>query len=86
MKPLTRLLPPFPRREGGPGGLGETLRLLAEKLPLFALAAASAAVTLLAQHRAAGVRRVPELSLRVENALVSCVTYLGQAVWPLPAA
>jgi len=57
-------------------------RLIAEKIPLLALSGASCIATLIAQ---AGARsplgRIP-LSLRVGNAAISYVTYLGQMFWP----
>jgi hypothetical protein len=54
-------------------------RLLVEKIPFFALSAAACVATLVAQHDV--IAKWP-LSLRVENALVSCCVYLGQMVWP----
>jgi tetratricopeptide (TPR) repeat protein len=61
-------------------------RLLLEKAPLLALAAASAAVTLRAQ--AGALLPVEGLSLpaRVANAAVSAVAYLGKMLWPSPLA
>ncbi len=56
-------------------------RLTWEKLPLFVLAAMSAAITLLA-HRAGSALRWYPLWMRAENAIVSCVRYLGVAIWP----
>jgi protein O-mannosyl-transferase len=57
-------------------------RLVFEKLPLLGLAVASCVVTLFAQSDAIqSFERIP-LPLRVANALVSCVTYLGQMFWP----
>jgi tetratricopeptide (TPR) repeat protein len=56
-------------------------RLLAEKLPFFALAAAASAYTLHAQQNVGAVFPQP-LALRLQNALVSYATYLGQTVWP----
>ncbi len=55
-----------------------------EKLPLFFLTAASCVVTLLAQRSAGAVVGVSELplSLRLENALVSYVAYIGKVIWP----
>jgi tetratricopeptide (TPR) repeat protein len=68
--PALRLLPP--------------VRLWIEKLPLFLLAAASAAVTLVAQARGGSVVTQEELSLpvRLSNALLSCLRYLGKTCWP----
>jgi hypothetical protein len=54
--------------------------LLGEKLPLFAIAAASAVITLLA-HSASGIRRLP-LSLRIANAIISYLRYVKLAFWP----
>ncbi len=68
--------PPFPAKS--------FLVLVEEKLPLFAIAAASAAITMRAQRAAGAV--VPlgmyPLSVRLSNAIVSYVRYLGKAVWP----
>jgi Flp pilus assembly protein TadD len=63
-------------------------RVLAEKVPLLALAAASAAVTLYAQQRGGAVRSLEQLPLpaRVGNALVSYVRYLGLTFWPADLA
>jgi tetratricopeptide (TPR) repeat protein len=68
------------RRIRAPRQLWEK-KLLWEKLPLLALSAAVSAVTYQAQG-AAGAFRVMPLSLRIENALVSYVTYIGQMLWP----
>ncbi len=60
------------------------VRLVTEKLPLFALAAASAAATFWAQSTGGGVASLDRVSLgaRCANALVSIVKYLGDALWP----
>jgi len=58
--------------------------LIAEKLPLFAIAAASAALTMRAQRSAHAVLSfgaIP-LSIRLSNALVSYVRYLQKTIWP----
>ena len=62
--------------------------LVREKAPLFALAAASSVVTFVAQ-RSAGYVVELELAppvLRVENALVSYVAYIGKMLWPAALA
>jgi tetratricopeptide (TPR) repeat protein len=74
--PLGRL-----RRGGTPPG-----RLLAEKLPLLALAAGCGAATLAAQEKAIKPLADFSLQVRVLNALVSCVAYLGQTLWPADLA
>src|SRR4030095_9972241 len=58
--------------------------LVAEKLPLFALVAASAVVTFLAQSHGGTVRGFTEapITLRLSNALVSYAKYLLLAFWP----
>ncbi len=55
--------------------------LLWEKLPLFALAGVSAAITMAAQ-RADGNKTWYPLSLRLEYAVVSYAEYIGKALWP----
>jgi tetratricopeptide (TPR) repeat protein len=56
--------------------------LLLEKLPLLGLAVASCAVTIFAQARAIMPIEHISLPLRVGNASISCVAYLGQMFWP----
>jgi len=59
-------------------------RLIAEKIPLFALALAHALVTLAVQVSTGASRygqRFP-LSARLGNAVVSLVRYLGKCLWP----
>ncbi len=55
--------------------------LLLEKLPLCALSAASAMVTIKAQRAGSGMVAVPA-HLRLGNAIVSYARYLGKAFWP----
>jgi protein O-mannosyl-transferase len=59
--------------------------LVLEKLPLLALSAASAIVTVRAQHAGgtmAGVVNSFSLASRLGNALVAYVRYMGAAIWP----
>ncbi|HZN54386.1 MAG TPA: tetratricopeptide repeat protein [Candidatus Polarisedimenticolaceae bacterium] len=59
-------------------------RLVAEKIPLFVLGAASCAVTLAVQRAGGAVAswtRIP-LPERIGNALWSYLAYLGATVWP----
>jgi len=59
-------------------------QLFREKTPFFALSAASAIITYLVQQSSGAVRTfaaVP-LGLRIENALVSSVVYIGKLFWP----
>jgi tetratricopeptide (TPR) repeat protein len=59
-----------------------------EKLPLFALALASAAVTVYAQGRSQAIKSLDRfpLPLRLANALDSTATYLEQTFWPTDLA
>jgi len=59
-------------------------RLLLEKLPLLALAAGASVVTFLAQRHGGAVAPLAgtPLALRLENALVSYLVYIGDMLWP----
>jgi protein O-mannosyl-transferase len=59
-------------------------RLLVEKLPLLALSAASAAITIQAQRAGGAVRSTAQFSLgvRLENAVMAYATYLWKTIWP----
>jgi protein O-mannosyl-transferase len=57
-------------------------RMTLEKLPLFALSAASSIAALALQvHSPASVGQLP-FGWRLQNALVTYVTYIGQIFWP----
>ena len=58
--------------------------LVLEKLPLLALSAGSAVLTVKAQRAGGAMNPLNSygLSMRIENALVSYARYLGKAVWP----
>jgi protein O-mannosyl-transferase len=60
------------------------IRLTMEKLPLILLSAASCAVTIVAQHTVGAVVDASDLplSVRLENAVVSYVAYIGKILWP----
>src|SRR5882724_10189547 len=80
---------PLPAREGfrsslGEGGWSVVRSLVVEKIPLFALVAASAVVTSVAQSHGGGVRTFTEfpIALRLSNALVSYAKYLLLGFWP----
>ena len=82
--PLRRMLA---MREGS-SGTEETViparsfsELVWEKVPLFALAAASAAITIRAQEAGGATSWYPR-SVRFGNAAVSYASYLGKAFWP----
>jgi protein O-mannosyl-transferase len=58
-------------------------QLIREKIPLLVLSAASCAATLFVQRETvASFERLP-LVFRINNALVSCFTYVWQLIWPV---
>ena len=63
-------------------------KLVIEKIPLFLLTAASAAITVAAQSAGHAVRPLSQygLLLRVETSVVAYVRYLGKAFWPAKLA
>ncbi|HET6456387.1 MAG TPA: tetratricopeptide repeat protein [Armatimonadota bacterium] len=87
--PLRRF--PTPRKQGTkPQALStknqapSTMRLIVEKLPLFALSAGSSLMTYIAQRQSGAVMdfaRYP-LDTRVFNALVSYLRYILKMLWP----
>ena len=66
------------------GQLSVLRNLVVEKLPLFALVAASVVITFLAQSHGGAVRTFADapLALRLSNALVSYAKYLLLTFWP----
>ncbi len=76
--------------EVGPGGPGRNVPkysiawLVAEKVPLFLLSAASARMAMKAQKLAGAVQTLSQssLRLRLETAAIAYVRYLGKALWP----
>jgi protein O-mannosyl-transferase len=68
---------PLGRREAG------LKRLVTEKIPMFAMSAACAVVTLIGQHGIGATEAVPASFLsRVANAIVAYAAYLRDAAWP----
>ena len=57
-------------------------RLIVEKIPLLALSILCGLVTFLIQERSAGSIEQLPLGWRINNAIVSCVTYVWQMFWP----
>ena len=62
------------------------LRLSVEKLPLLLMSAASSAVTVAAQRSVVVDTSALPLSLRLGNAIVSYVAYIGKLFWPVKLA
>jgi tetratricopeptide (TPR) repeat protein len=82
--PLGRVNGQPARRSLGRGGWPVVRGLVVEKIPLFALVAASAVMTLIAQSRGGAVRTLGHeaITLRLSNALVSYAKYLLLTFWP----
>ncbi|MDH7481125.1 MAG: tetratricopeptide repeat protein [Armatimonadota bacterium] len=61
-------------------------QLLNEKIPLFALAVASSIVTFIAQKEGGAVGTLMEipLDMRIGNAFLSYIRYIGKMIWPRP--
>jgi protein O-mannosyl-transferase len=81
--PLVLLLLDFwPLRRAIPGKLNTAL--LREKIPLFVLSAVASVATYLVQRHSGAVETLAAfpLGLRIENALVSCCTYIAKMFWP----
>jgi Flp pilus assembly protein TadD len=66
------------------GGLRDLSPRVVEKLPLFALAAASSVITIVAQQRGGATTDLDTLpaATRIANALVACAQYVFKLVWP----
>ncbi|HEY5998499.1 MAG TPA: tetratricopeptide repeat protein [bacterium] len=82
--PLGRLRRPARAGEAAPAGARPLSGLVLEKFPLCVLAAASAAVTLVAQRRGNAVASWAhvDFGVRAANAAVSYLVYLGKTIWP----
>jgi len=76
---------PLKRFQFGQSGGG---RLVLEKLPLLALSAASSVVTYFVQHSGGAVTplSVHPFTVRIANALVSYIAYMGKMIWPFHLA
>src|ERR1700731_1190685 len=61
-------------------------RLILEKIPLIALSAISGTVTFLSQRQALGWTEDLPVSLRFNNAVVTCIAYIWQMLWPAKLA
>jgi tetratricopeptide (TPR) repeat protein len=87
-RPVARPLANAPEGRGY-GALSETapwVPLLAEKIPLIALAGVSSVVTLVAQKAAVGFTEQLPVVSRINNAVVTYVIYIWQMFWPAKLA
>ena len=83
------LLDYWPLQRIGPwNGWRGAPRLLAEKIPLFAMTVAASAIGILAQARASRLSSLASepLSGRIAGAIVDYVRYVWKLVWPYPMA
>jgi len=69
-----------------PSAWNPGVRLLVEKAPFVALAAAASVVTFLVQRAGGAVDLHIPLALRIANAFVAYVTYVAMAIWPVRLA
>lgn len=82
--PLNRVAPP-PNRLDGPARLVDwpvLRRLVAEKIPLLALSVAQAFIIYRSQHSAAIALETPPLALRLANASINYLRYIGKTLVP----
>jgi len=79
--PLGRFAP-HAADAGRPRGPARALRLVGEKTPLILLAAASSAVTYVAQRDYGAIAVNYSLAERASNAVAAYVGYLGKMCWP----
>ncbi len=85
--PLRRRLPQTPdENDRAHFPARSWVQLVVEKLPLLAISAISAVITVKAQQAGSSVQSLNKfpLSLRLENSIISYARYLGKAVWPSP--
>ena len=74
----TAAITPAAKEQGSP-----FFYLLLEKIPFFALSTASSIVTFIAQKSAGALMvDVYPVKIRIANALVSYVSYMGKMIWP----
>lgn len=66
----------------------DLVRLIIEKIPFFALSAASCVVTFLVQQKSGAVTSLVQIPMtgRIENSFVSFARYLGKTFWPAALA
>jgi tetratricopeptide (TPR) repeat protein len=78
---------PLQRLEQLPFG-SRWFKLTVEKLPLLAMSTASSVLTEMAQGAGGSVMGLSLLpvSIRIENALISCGAYIGKTLWPVRLA
>jgi tetratricopeptide (TPR) repeat protein len=76
---------PLERFRNAPSSLS-LRKLIVEKIPLLFLSLAAALITFVAQRHTVGYTDQEPLDLRLGNAVISYVTYIGQMFWPAKLA
>ncbi len=92
--PLHRFYKNSDIHESGDSGINSSipqflnLSIFYEKIPFFALTAASCVITFLVQKSggSVGALDILPLDVRIANALVSYICYIGKMIWPLHLA
>jgi protein O-mannosyl-transferase len=78
---------PLNRIRGQQAAVGRhLLELVVEKIPLFVLSSGACLITFVLQERATGAIPLLPLLWRLENAVVTYVTYIWQTLWPMRLA
>jgi tetratricopeptide (TPR) repeat protein len=79
---------PLNRMRSAERGVRNFTKLVVEKIPFFALAAAASVVTFVAQRNGGAVAAIESLPLgeRAGNAMISYCRYLGKTFWPADMA
>jgi protein O-mannosyl-transferase len=75
-----------PGSDGRERGAANVAQCVLEKLPLFALAAGSCAITYLVQSAAGTISTDVTLEMRCQTALAAYSGYLNKAIWPVGLA
>ncbi len=76
---------PLNRMQASSAGFWSVARqLIVEKIPVVALSIGSSVMTLIAQNRGGAISNLSELpvDLRIANAVVAYVQYIGMMLWP----
>ncbi len=84
-KPRSLAATPTSRNEDGPSekfSRASFSWLVTEKLPLFALSAASAVITMIAQRAGASIQGSFSFGVRLENAVYAYAMYVWKTFWP----
>ena len=73
---------PLGRLASGPEYWKRSFRLVLEKIPLFVLSIGSVYISMLSMGKRTVSFEIYPLHLRLENALISTIAYIGKLFWP----